>query len=94
LLSKYLFYFFSKYTIHLFSNLSTIVKRSEELLTPIKQPQITTTVRRTASLHLTKIQIDRQKFSNSIIKPFNSHYNTSEKKDGHQSKLHDSISDR
>jgi hypothetical protein len=76
------------------NNLSTIVKQSEKLLTPIKQPQITTTVRRTASLHLTKIELDRKKFSNSIIKSSNSHYNTLEKKDDHQSKLHDSISDR
>ncbi|CAF1215643.1 unnamed protein product [Rotaria sp. Silwood1] len=76
------------------NNLSTIVKRSEELLTPIKQPQIATTVRRTSSLHLTKIELDRRKFSNSIMKPFNSHCNISEKKDDHQSKLHDSISDR
>jgi hypothetical protein len=80
--------------MYLFSNLSTRVKLSEELLTPIKQPQITATVRRTASLHLTKIELDRQKFSNSIIKPFSSYYNTLEKKDNHRSKLHDSISDR
>jgi len=72
------------------SNLSTIVKRSEELLTPIKQPQITTNVRRTASLHLTKIELDRRKFSNSIVKSSNS----LEKKNDGQSKLHDSISDR
>jgi len=69
------------------NNLSTIVKRSEELLTPVKQPQITTTVRRTASLHLTKIELDRRKFSNSIVKSSNS-------KDDSRSKLHDSISDR
>ncbi len=87
-------WFFSKYLIYLFSNLSTIIKRSEKLLTPVKQPEITTTVRRTASLHLTKIELDRKKFSNSIIKSSNSHYNTLEKKDDHQSKLHDSISDR
>ncbi|CAF0871409.1 unnamed protein product [Rotaria sordida] len=76
------------------NNLSTIVKRSEELLTPIKQPQITTTIRRTSSLHLTKIELDRRKFSNSIVKSFNVHCNVSEKKEDHQSKLHDSISDR
>lgn len=46
------------------SNLTTIVKRSEELLTPIKHPQVSATVRRTASLHLTKTELDRQKFSN------------------------------
>ncbi|CAF4863196.1 unnamed protein product, partial [Rotaria magnacalcarata] len=40
------------------NNLSTIVKRSEALLTPVK-PQITTTIRRASSLHLTKIELDR-----------------------------------
>jgi len=77
--SKYLLNFFRNIFIYLISNLSTIVKRSEELLTPIKQPQITTTVRRAASLHLTKVELDRRKLSNSITK---------------SSKLHDSISDR
>jgi len=60
----------------------------------VKQPQITTTIRRTSSLHLTKMELDRRKSSKSFIKPVNVHSNTIERKDDHQSKLHDSISDR
>lgn len=75
------------------SNLSTIVKRSEALLTPVK-PQIATTIRRTSSLHLTKVELDRRKLANSIAKASNSHCNSSDTKDDNRSKLHDSISDR
>ncbi len=57
----------------------------------MKQPQITTTIRRTSSLHLTKMELDRRKFSKSFIKPVNVHSNTIERKDDHR---HDSISDR
>jgi len=46
-----------------FSNLSTIVKRSEQFLTP------TITVRRTSSLHIN----NRENLSNSFIKTSNSH---------------------
>ena len=60
----------------LLRNLTTLVKRSEQFLTPVKPSQVTATVRRTSSLHLTKTELDRrQKFSNLS-----------------QSKLHDSIS--
>ncbi len=53
----------------MFSNLSTIVKRSEELLTPIKSSQMIT-VRRTSSLHIS----NQQNLSNSFVKTSNSHY--------------------
>ncbi|CAF3454651.1 unnamed protein product [Rotaria socialis] len=75
------------------NNLSTIVKRSEALLTPVK-PQITTTIRRASSLHLTKIELDRRKFSSSIVKSSDLHSNFSESKDDNRAKFHDSISDR
>jgi hypothetical protein len=54
------------------NNLSTIVKQSEQLLTPDKSSHTTATVRRTSSLHIT----NRQNLSNSFVKTSNSHYDT------------------
>ncbi|UJR16134.1 hypothetical protein I4U23_003045 [Adineta vaga] len=52
------------------NNLSTIVKRSERLLTPDKASHINATVRRTSSLHIT----NRQDLSMSFVKTSNSHH--------------------
>ncbi|CAF1083604.1 unnamed protein product [Adineta steineri] len=54
------------------NNLSTIVKRSEKLLTPDKPSQLAATIRRTSSLHIT----NRQNLSNSFVKTSNSHHDT------------------
>jgi len=54
------------------NNLSTIVKRSEQLLTPDKSSHLTTTVRRTSSLHIN----NRENLSNSFVKTSNSHHDT------------------
>lgn len=72
------------------SNLSTIVKKSEQLLTPVKPTSVSTTVRRTASLHLTKIDLDRRKLIKPTVKTSTSHYHALEKSE----KLHESMSDR
>ena len=56
--------------ISLFSSLSTIVKQSEQILTPIKSSQINLTLRRTSSLHLAH----RQNLSDSILKVSSSHH--------------------
>ncbi|CAF2369542.1 unnamed protein product [Rotaria sp. Silwood2] len=52
------------------NNLSTIVKRSEQSLTPIKCSHTTTNVRRTASLHIN----NQRNLSNSFVKTSNSHH--------------------
>ncbi|CAF1017871.1 unnamed protein product [Adineta ricciae] len=52
------------------NNLSTIVKRSEQLLTPDKPTHINATVRRTSSLHMT----NRHDLSMSLVKTSNSHH--------------------
>lgn len=57
--------------IYYFSNLSTIVKRSEQILTPKKSSNLTT-VRRTSSLHIN----NRENLSNSFVKTSNSHHDT------------------
>jgi hypothetical protein len=73
-----------------FSNLSMIVKKSEQLLTPVKPTSVSTTVRRTASLNLTKIDLDRRKLVKPTVKTSTSHYHALEKGE----KLHESMSDR
>ncbi|CAF0788378.1 unnamed protein product [Rotaria sp. Silwood1] len=52
------------------NNLSTIAKRSEKSLTPIKSSHTTTNVRRTASLHINH----QRNLSNSFVKTSNSHH--------------------
>ncbi|CAF3684093.1 unnamed protein product [Rotaria sordida] len=52
------------------NNLSTIVERSEQSLTPTKSSHTTTNVRRTASLHIN----NQRNFSNTFIKISNSHH--------------------
>lgn len=52
------------------NNLSTIVKQSEQLLSPDKSSNITKTIRRTSSLHIN----NRQNLSNSFVKTSNSHH--------------------
>lgn len=54
-----------------FRNISTIVKRSEQLLTPTKSSH-SITVRRTSSLHIN----NRENLSNSFVKTSNSHHDT------------------
>lgn len=68
------------------NNLSTIVKKSEQLLTPVKPTLVSTGIRRTASLHLTKVELDRRKSTHPLVKSSTLHNQTLEK--------HDSMSDR
>lgn len=76
------------------NNLSTIVKKSEQLLTPVKPTLVSTSIRRTASLHLTKVELDRRKSTHPLVKSSLSHHQTLEKSYDQRSKLHDSMSDR
>lgn len=70
------------------------MKKSEQLLTPVKPTLVSTGIRRTASLHLTKVELDRRKSTHPLVKSSLSHHQTLEKTEDQRSKLHDSMSDR
>ncbi|CAF4178647.1 unnamed protein product [Rotaria socialis] len=53
-------------------NLTTVVKRSQQISTPIKCSHVSRNVRRTTSLHIA----NRQNLSNSFVKASNSHHET------------------
>lgn len=55
-----------------FSNLSTIVQRSQKVLTPIKSSDVSINVRRTTSLYIT----NRRNSSKPVVKQSNSHHET------------------